>query len=84
MAVILTLNLYIFIVRSASAHNNSKLRAHLKGLNPTLSSGGASLEEGKMKSEVDDVDAETAGSQFTLFPMDPSKRRKLYEYVSMQ
>ena len=39
-----------------------------------------------MKSEVDDVDvdAETAGSQFTLFPMDPSKRRKLYEYVSMQ
>ena len=77
--------LSVFLVRSASAHNNSKFRAHLKGLNPTLSSGGASLE-GKMKSEVDDVDvdAETAGSQFTLFPMDPSKRRKLYEYVSMQ
>ena len=79
------MNLYVFLVRSASAHNNSKLRAHLKSLNPTVSSGGASLE-GKMKSDVDDVDvdAETAGSQFTLFPMDPSKRRKLYEYVSMQ
>ena len=80
------MNLYIFIGRSASAHNNSKLRAHLKSLNPTLSSGGGASLEGKMKSEVDDVDvdAETAGSQFTLFPMDPSKRRKLYEYVSMQ
>ena len=74
------------MVRSASAHNNSKLRAHLKSLNPTLSSGGGASLEGKMKSDVDDVDvdAETAGSQFTLFPMDPSKRRKLYEYVSMQ